>query len=135
VYAVRSDGSAYANDSAIESGIQTLPNQRMLALMAVTYHGIHGDTPVTTTPIYTQYKTFCEYVDVNVLSNRRFRDRLNDLADTNVLNKRQGRGRGDENQYSLAVDLDTALANPPKESDRLGDAAKVLRAQGAGAGN
>jgi CDC6, C terminal. len=74
-------------------------------------------------------------VDVNVLSNRRFRDRLNDLADTNVLNKRQGRGRGDENQYSLAVDLDTALENLPKESERLGDVAKILREQGGVAGN
>ncbi|MDB2253104.1 hypothetical protein PM033_15270 [Halorubrum ezzemoulense] len=44
---------------AIEAGIRTLLNQRMLALVAVTYHWIHGDTPVTTTPIYTQYKTFC----------------------------------------------------------------------------
>jgi cell division control protein 6 len=81
----------------------------MLALMAVMYHGIHVDTPATTTPIYTQYKTLYEYADVNVLSNRRFRDRLNNLADTNVLNKRQGRGRGDENRYLLAVDLDTVL--------------------------
>ena len=90
---------------------------------------------MTTTPIYTQYKTFCEYADVNVLSNRRFRDRLNDLADTNVLNKRQGRGRGDENQYSLAVDLDTALENLPKESERLGDVATILREQGGVAGD
>lgn len=45
---------------------------------------------MTTTPIYTQYKTFCEHAEVNALSNRRFRDRLNDLADTNVLNKRHG---------------------------------------------
>ena len=125
----------FLETKAIESGIQTLPNQRMLALMAVTYHGIHGDTPVTTTPIYTQYKTFCEYEDVNVLSNRRFRDRLNDLADTNVLNKRQGRGRGDENQYSLAVDLDTALENLPKESERLGDVATILREQGGVTGD
>lgn len=125
----------FLETKAIESGIQTLPNQRMLALMAVTYHGIHDETPVTTTPIYTQYKTFCEYAEVNVLSNRRFRDRLNDLADTNVLNKRQGRGRGDENQYSLAVDLDTALENLPKESERLGDVATVLREQGDVAGN
>ncbi|MDB2253103.1 hypothetical protein PM033_15265 [Halorubrum ezzemoulense] len=27
----------------------------------------------------------------------------------NVLNKRQGRRRGDQNRYSLAVDLDTVL--------------------------
>ena len=125
----------FLETKAIESGIQTLPNQRMLALMSVTYHRIHGDTPVTTTPIYTQYKALCEYADVNVLSNRRFRDRLNDLADTNVLNKRQGRGRGDENQYSLAVDLDTALGNLPKESERLGNVATILREQGGVAGS
>jgi cell division control protein 6 len=69
-------------------------------------------------------------VEVNTLSNRRFRDRLNDLADTNVLNKWQGRGRGDENQYSLAVDLDTVLENLPKKSERLGDVATVLRERG-----
>jgi cell division control protein 6 len=98
----------------------------MLALMAVTYHQIQDDTPATTTPVYTQYKAFCEYVEVNALSNRRFRDRLNDLADTNVLNKWQGRGRGDENQYSLAVDLDTVLENLPKKSERLFSESEVV---------
>ena len=101
----------------------------MLALMAVTYHQIRNDAPVSTTPIYNQYKTFCEYEEVNSLSNRRFRDRLNDLADTNVLNKRQGRGRGDENTYSPAVDVDTALENLPTESERLGGIAEILREQ------
>jgi len=119
----------FLETKAFESGIRTLPNQRMLALMAVTYHQIRNDAPVSTTPIYNQYKTFCEYEEVNTLSNRRFRDRLNDLADTNVLNKRQGRGRGDENTYSPAVDVDTALENLPTESERLGGIAEILREQ------
>ncbi|WP_083912463.1 Cdc6/Cdc18 family protein [Natronolimnohabitans innermongolicus] len=117
----------FLETKAIESGIQTLPNQRMLALMAVTFHAVNSDAPVSTTPIYTQYKSFCEYENVNILSNRRFRDRLNDLADTNILNKQQGRGRGEENKYTLAVDLETALENLPKESARLGDVAEILR--------
>lgn len=101
----------------------------MLALMAVTHHQIHQETPVTTTPIYTQYETFREHEDIEPLSHRRFRDRLDDLADTKILNKRQGRGRGDDNQYSLAVDLDTALEDLLREPERLGDVAAILRAE------
>jgi cell division control protein 6 len=40
-----------------------------------------------------------------------------------------GRGQGDKNQYSLAVDIDTILENLPKKSERLGGIAEVLLEQ------
>lgn len=117
----------WLEQKAIESGIQTLPTQKMLALMCVASLTMEHDSQVTTTQIYTRYKEYTKVEDTNELSNRRFRDRLNDLAHTNILNKKQGRGRGVENKYSLAVDLQTVLDNLPSENERLGTSAMQLR--------
>ena len=112
---------------AIENGIKTLPTQKKLALLAVTNFAIQDSTPAKTADIYERYEVYCKKEDVGVLSNRRFRDRLNDLADSNILTKVTGRGRGVENQYGLAVDLKTVSENLPSENERLGDIAKALR--------
>lgn len=117
----------FLEQKAIESGIQTLPSQKMLALMSVCWHAIHEDTPIETTPIYSRYKQYCKTEDANQLSNRRFRDRLNDLADSNILNKQTGRGRGVENKYDLAIDAETILDNLPSENERFGESAKTLQ--------
>ncbi|WP_117595719.1 Cdc6/Cdc18 family protein [Haloprofundus halophilus] len=112
---------------AVETGIQTLPAQKHLAVMSVCWYAIQNHTPVETTPLYKQYKVFAENETANILSNRRFRDRVNDLADTNILIKTQGRGRGVENKYQLALDLETVLENLPQNNERLGDTAESLR--------
>jgi len=77
----------FLEQKAVESGIQTLPQQKMLALMSTTWHISKGESSVATTPIYTQYKKMCDVEDIEPLSNRRFRDRLNDLSDSNILTK------------------------------------------------
>ena len=119
----------FLEQKAIVSGIQTLPQQKMLALMGTTWHISKGETAVETTPIYTQYKKMCEVESIEPLSNRRFRDRLNDLADSNILTKTQGRGRGKENRYGLAVDVETIVENLPKKNERHGEVAELLRTQ------
>lgn len=117
----------WLEEKAIENGIKTLPTQKQLALMSVAWFATAGDAPIGTTAIYAQYKKIGKSEDVDTISNRRFRDRLNDLADSNILSKIRGRGRGVENQYGLAVDEETVLDNLPGENERLGGSAEILR--------
>ena len=123
------DARDFLEEKAIESGIQTLPQQKMLALMSTAWHVSKGDPSTATTPIYSQYKKMCEVENVTPLSNRRFRDRLNDLSDSNILTKTQGRGRGKQNRYGLAVDVETVVENLPQQNERHGEVAELLRAQ------
>jgi len=123
------DARDFLEEKAIESGIRTLPAQKLLALMSTTWHISKGESTVATTPIYTQYKKMCEVEDVTPLSNRRFRDRLNDLSDSNILTKTQGRGRGKQNRYGLAVDAATVVENLPQKNERHGEVAELLRTQ------
>lgn len=119
----------WLEEKAIESGIKTLPTQKQLALISVTWFATQGEAPAETTPLYAQYRNYCEEEDVDMLSNRRFRDRLNDLSDSNILSKSRGRGRGVENKYDLAVDVETVLDNLPGENERLGSSVEVLKKQ------
>ncbi|MFD1643929.1 Cdc6/Cdc18 family protein [Halohasta litorea] len=123
------DARDFLEQKAIESGIQTLPQQKMMALMSTAWHVSKGEQSTATTPIYTQYKKMCEVEDVTPLSNRRFRDRLNDLSDSNILTKTQGRGRGKQNRYGLAVDVETVVENLPQKNERHGEVAELLRKQ------
>jgi cell division control protein 6 len=119
----------WLEEKAIESGIKTLPTQKQLALISVTWFAIQDDAPVETTLLYAQYKKYCEEEDADMLSNRRFRDRLNDLSDSNIFTKKQGRGRGVENKYGLAIDIETVLDNLPGENERLGGSVEILRSR------
>lgn len=119
----------FLEQKAIESGIQTLPQQKMLALMATAWHISKGVNTIETTQIYTQYQKLCEIETIDPLSNRRFRDRLNDLSDSNILTKTQGRGRGRQNRYGLAVDVETVVENLPQKKERHGEVAELLRTQ------
>lgn len=115
---------------AIESGIRSLPTQRQLALLTVTRAELHRNTPAETNDLYETYTTYCQTADIDRLSNRRFRDRLNDLADSNILDKStrgRGQGLGISNRYKLAVDTGTVLDNMPGDEDRLGDITATLR--------
>jgi cell division control protein 6 len=62
-----------------------------------------------------------------MLSNRRFRDGLNDVADLNILNKRRGRGKDVQNYYSLAIDVGPVIENLPNSNERLGQTTDELR--------
>lgn len=71
----------------------------------------------------------CEVEDIIPLSNRRFRDRLNDLSDSNILTKTQGRGQGKQNRYELAVDVKTVVEDLLQKNERHGEVTQVLRTQ------
>jgi len=117
----------FLQEKAIESGIKTLPAQKQLTLMTVVWYEIKGETPIETTPLSEQYGKYCRALDIDELSYRRFLDRLNDLADSNILNKKRGIGQGAENMYELAIDTQTVLDNLPSKNERLGSVAEELR--------
>ncbi|WP_394338410.1 Cdc6/Cdc18 family protein [Halohasta litchfieldiae] len=109
--------------------MRTPPQQKLLALMSATWHVSKGESSIATTPIYTQYNKMCEVEDIIPLSNRRFRDRLNDLSDSNILTKTQGRGQGKQNRYELAVDVKTVVEDLLQKNERHGEVTQVLRTQ------
>lgn len=97
---------------AVEQLIASETTQRKLTLASVIKEDLAGNDPVGTTDIYQTYCTFCEEIDVRVLSQRTFRDKLNDLVHSNILTKiRRGRGRGQgmSNFYALSVDRSLAI--------------------------
>lgn len=123
------EAEEFLDQKAIESGIKTLPQQKLLTLMSTAWYATRAETPAKTTEIYSKYKSMCEYVDFDPLSNRRFRDRLNDLSDSNILSKTQGRGRGKENRYDLAVDAETVIENIPQEWGEFKEITEILQNQ------
>jgi cell division control protein 6 len=76
-----------------------------------------------TKDLHDLYQMFCRDLDADEISERRFRDKLNDLADSGILSKDtsgRGQGLGQTNQYQLEVKVETVLDNLADES-RLGD--------------
>ncbi|WP_082838045.1 AAA family ATPase [Haladaptatus sp. R4] len=113
----------YLERAAVERGIKSLPTQRATALLTVVQAEISGNTPAETNYLYSVYNKFCIKSDINNLSERRFRDKLNDLVDASILaRKRKGRGRGlgMTNLYTLEVQVETVLENLEGDS-RLSD--------------
>jgi len=70
-------------------------------------------------PIGDAFEGFCEHIDATAISERRFRDKLNDLAAWGILaktTKGRGQGLGKTNRYELAVKAETVLDNLADES-------------------
>ncbi|MFC7070632.1 Cdc6/Cdc18 family protein [Halobaculum lipolyticum] len=112
----------YLEQAAVERGIQSLPLQRALALLTVTQATITGTKSPETTDLHDIYQVFCEDLDAAAISERRFRDKLNDLADSGILTKEtrgRGQGLGKTNRYELDVKVETVLDNLESDS-RLG---------------
>lgn len=104
----------YLERAAVERGIQSLPLQRALALLTVTQATIRGNEVAETRDLHDCYQAFCEAIDASAISERRFRDKLNDLADSGILSKDtvgRGQGLGKTNRYELTVTVDTVLDN------------------------
>ena len=117
------DAHEYLEQAAVEKGIQSLPLQRALALLTVTHATITGTELAETTDLHDLYQTFCSHIDATAISERRFRDKLNDLADSSILSKTtsgRGQGKGQTNQYQLEVKVETVLENLG-EDDRVGE--------------
>jgi len=120
----------YLERAAVERGIQSLPLQRGLALLTVTHATITGNKVSETRDLHDLYQTFCDNIDANAISERRFRDKLNDLADSGILSKDtsgRGQGLGQTNRYELEVKVETVLDNLTDDS-RIGDVVEdILR--------
>lgn len=113
------DAHEYLEQAAVERGIKSLPLQRALALLTVTYATVTGTKSAETRDLHSLYEVFCEHIDAKTISERRFRDKLNDLADSGILaktTKGRGQGLGKTNRYELEVKAGTVLDNLADES-------------------
>lgn len=112
----------YLEQAAVERGIQSLPLQRGLALLTVTHATITGTKVAETKDLHDLYQMFCSNISADAISERRFRDKLNDLADSGILSKDtsgRGQGLGQTNRYELEVKTETVLDNLADDS-RMG---------------
>lgn len=119
----------YIETRAVERALDNLPLQGLAALMAVTRASLKGETPIETSDLYGWYTNLCTRADIDQLSDRRFRDKLNDLAGVNILKKEtkgRGRGQGVSNKYKLAVSPETVVVRLPRDESRLGEAGDML---------
>ncbi|GAB7095268.1 ORC1-type DNA replication protein [Halolamina litorea] len=109
----------YLEQAAVERGIQSLPLQRALALLTVTHATIIGNEVSETKDLHNLYEVFCDHIDATAISERRFRDKLNDLGDSGILSKDtrgRGQGLGKTNRYELEVKAETVLDNLTDDS-------------------
>lgn len=93
--------------------------QRKIALASVIKEDLTGNRRAGTTDLYQTYCTFCEEIDVRILSQRTFRGKLNDLTHSNILlrdRRGRGRGKGMSNFYALAVDRKLAIDSIGEDS-------------------
>jgi cell division control protein 6 len=126
------DAHEYLEQAAVEKGIQSLPLQRALALLTVTQATVSGNEVSETKDLHNLYQVFCDHIDANAISERRFREKLNDLADFNILSKAtsgRGQGMGQTNRYELEVKVETVVENLSGD-DRVGEVVdEMVRSQ------
>lgn len=97
---------------AAKQGIVSETIQRKVALTAVIEAVAEGDAPAGTTDLYRRYCHICDQIGLEENSQNTFREKLNDLAHSNILTKNRhgrGRGKGMTNTYDLSVSLDLAI--------------------------
>lgn len=114
---------------AVSDGIRNETTQRKLALLTVTHSKLIGDTPTETSELYEKYRNYCSAVDIDVRSEYTFRDKLNDLVKSNLLDKdhySRGGRRGATNTYDLNVSVDIVLDEVESDS-RLEELVGELR--------
>ncbi|MCU4744616.1 Cdc6/Cdc18 family protein [Natronoglomus mannanivorans] len=115
---------------AVERGISSLPQQPQYALLAVTKIQLDNETPAGTEEIRPYYEQICNVLTVDALSRRRYREKLNDLASWNILEKEtrsRGRNAGRTNYYDLAVDAETVLENISSDTQMMTNIIENLR--------
>ncbi|CCQ34933.1 ORC1-type DNA replication protein 1 [Halorhabdus tiamatea SARL4B] len=104
--------------------------QRKIALLTVVSAELN-DSIGETTNLHRLYLDLCGYIDTNTLKQHTFREKLNDLAHSNILAKdRHGRGRGQgmSNTYSLAGDVDPqSILDTLEDDSRVGDIVDIVR--------
>ncbi len=103
----------YLEEKAIVTGLQTLPIQKLVSLMALMYERVSDSEPGRTTELFNRYKKYCRATKTNTVSKKRFRDFMNDLENQGLIRKQKGRGQGAENKYWIDVDVDLVLEHLP----------------------
>ncbi|WP_435118973.1 hypothetical protein [Halolamina sp. C58] len=91
--------------------------------MTFTHATITGNEVAEMKNLLDLYQTFCGHIDTNAISERRFRDKLNDLADSSILSENtsgRGQGLGQTNQYELEVKVEPVIENLG-DDDRIGE--------------
>ncbi|WP_435181233.1 Cdc6/Cdc18 family protein [Halorussus sp. AFM4] len=115
----------------VGESIRAETTQRKLALLTVVAAARNGETPAETSDLYDTYLDFSEAVGTDTLIEHTFREKLNDLEHSGLLEKDRhgrGRGRGITNTYALLVDVETALENLANDEDnRFRELARSLR--------
>lgn len=97
---------------ATKQGLVSETIQRKVALTAVAEAASEDETPAGTTDLYRRYCRICNQIDLEKNSQNTFREKLNDLAHSNILAKNRhgrGRGKGMTNTYDLSINLDLAI--------------------------
>jgi len=94
---------------ATKQGLLSETIQRKVALAAVAEAASNDETPCGTTDLYRRYCRICDQIGLEENSQNTFREKLNDLAHSNLLAKNRhgrGRGKGMTNTYDLSISLD-----------------------------
>ncbi len=98
----------------VGQSIRAETTQRKLALLTVVEAAENGETPAETSDLYEKYSDYCEAIDADNYIDHTFREKLNDLEHSGLLEKNRtgrGHGKGMTNTYDLQVSTETAFEN------------------------
>lgn len=118
---------AFIKEQMVVEGLETLPQHKVLTVMALVLSAFEKEERATTSDIYSRYEANCKMTRKEARSQKRMRDFLKDLENIGLLNIHTGGGRSQENRYTLDVDLELVLDNLPSKDEPLGDVAKHVR--------
>lgn len=99
-----------AEKSRLSNQVEQLTIQKKLAMLTVAFRYEHSHTDVRTSELYETYQRLASRNDVDALSQRRFRDRLDDLSMLGLASKQKhndGLADGQYNSYKPDVDFET----------------------------
>ncbi|GAA0294119.1 Cdc6/Cdc18 family protein [Halarchaeum salinum] len=106
--------------------VRTLPTQSKLVLFAIMMLEKHGVHNINTGEVYNIYKTLCDEIDADVLTQRRVTDLISELDMLGIVNAvvvSKGRyGRTKEINLSVPIDETEAVL---QADSRLGDIENV----------
>lgn len=109
--------------SLVSETIKSETIQRKMALLTVVWaeNNESVEMPAETTALYSTYRKMTEEQDVSTLAELTFRNKLNDLVNSNILTKERhgrGRGKGMTNKYGLSVGLEVVTESLEDADDQ-----------------
>lgn len=91
----------------IVEALKGISTQEQLTLGSVVSKACEGKSPVRTSELYQRYKSLCENMGRDMLSQKTTRGHLNELAFQNVLNKyEQNKGQEGGRYFEFELDMD-----------------------------